>query len=193
VDGERIGAATNGVGGAATRRRLLACAATGALASALGVRPRPAGAADPAPCDIAAADEVRAILQRVNAHRAANGLGPLALDLVLCRAAHTKSAAMARAGKLSHTVEGVDYEENLANAGYPVAEAATGENIAYGYPSAKRVFKAWRRSNGHNANMLRPDFAAIGIARVKNRKGVPYWTQTFGSLVVDPADACPVG
>jgi uncharacterized protein YkwD len=162
-------------------------------------------AAPPAPCrptDDAAALE---LLGLVNAWRAEHGARPLVLDGVLLVAARTKSAAMARAGVLDHEIGGVDATENRADHGYPMdpdawgADLAFGENIALGHPTAARVFEAWKASRGHNKNMLDPAFRAMGVGlargdappRPPDADIAPlYWTQTFGSAVVEQASGC---
>jgi uncharacterized protein YkwD len=61
-----------------------------------------------------------------------------------------------------------------------------GENIAYGYGSAKAVFDAFREDNegysgqGHRRNMLQGSFTRAGFGCVKVG-GTVYWAQEFGS------------
>ncbi len=55
-----------------------------------------------------------------------------------------------------------------------------GENIAYGYPTAKSVMRAWMRSPGHRANILRPQFRRIGLGMSTDSNGRIYWVQNFG-------------
>ena len=64
---------------------------------------------------------------------------------------------------------------------------AMGENIAYGYPSAKAVTEGWKETNenysgqGHRRNMLNPAFNAVGIAGYVHN-GTIYWVQAFGNV-----------
>ena len=61
-----------------------------------------------------------------------------------------------------------------------------GENIAYGYGSAKAVFEAFREDNkdysgqGHRRNMLEKKFTRVGFGCVKVGNTV-YWAQEFSS------------
>lgn len=65
-----------------------------------------------------------------------------------------------------------------------------GENIAYGYKTAKAAFEAFQEVNekyagqGHRRNMLNPNYnvCAIGHAKVK---GVHYWVQLFANTTDD--------
>ncbi len=53
-----------------------------------------------------------------------------------------------------------------------------GENIAYGYPSAKAVMNGWMNSDGHRANILKTDFTGIAVG-VYITGGTYYWVQLF--------------
>ena len=70
---------------------------------------------------------------------------------------------------------------------YPQGMMAMGENIAYGYPSAKAVTEGWKETNenysgqGHRRNMLNPAFNAVGIAGYVHN-GTIYWVQAFGNV-----------
>ncbi len=61
-----------------------------------------------------------------------------------------------------------------------------GENIAYGYGSAKAVFEAFREDDedyagqGHRRNMLQKKFTRVGFGCVKVGNTI-YWAQEFGS------------
>ena len=73
-----------------------------------------------------------------------------------------------------------------------------GENILAGYRTALEAINYWKTSPGHNENMLRPEFRAIGIARA-TRQGTTfgtYWSTTFstitdGSVAAPPAQPAP--
>jgi uncharacterized protein YkwD len=54
----------------------------------------------------------------------------------------------------------------------------TGENVAYGQRSAKAVMKAWLNSSGHRKN-IEGDFTHVGIAVIKTKSGIFYYTQLF--------------
>ena len=70
---------------------------------------------------------------------------------------------------------------------YPSGLRAAGENIAFGYSTAKAVTEAWEETDknyngqGHRRNMLDPDFKQVGIAGYMYR-GRMYWVQSFGTF-----------
>jgi uncharacterized protein YkwD len=121
-------------------------------------------------------------LSFINAHRKANGVGPLKISRTLGAAADHHSTEMAKNNYFSHTMlKGVSWSANIKNHGYK-ASGAIGENIAAGNSSAEATFNQWKKSSGHNKNMLNRNFTAIGIGRARNsssRYGW-YWTTTFG-------------
>ena len=59
-----------------------------------------------------------------------------------------------------------------------------GENLGAGYRTASEAFTGWKDSPGHNANMLGPNYTAMGISR-RFVSGSPhgwYWTNEFGGV-----------
>lgn len=143
--------------------------------------------------------EAMEMLGLINAWRAANGVGSLALDGVLLAAAQTKSVTMAGAGVFAHDVAGVGPAQNMANHGAPI-EVFSGENLAKGHQTVREVFTAWQASPDHNVNLLRAESVVLGVgvmrvqeSQVVNGQFYPYatayWTQVFASKVISPA-AC---
>jgi hypothetical protein len=51
-----------------------------------------------------------------------------------------------------------------------------GENIASGYTSARSVFDGWMASARHRANIMRPQFRRLGLAKVG-----PFYVAEFSS------------
>ncbi len=118
----------------------------------------------------------------INEYRVANGLPQLHLSRSLSVAADYHSVDMANKDYFSHTLaDGATWSQNIANHGYTY-NTYQGENIAAGNESASATFNQWRNSPGHNANMLNPNFTAIGIGRAYNGSATYgwYWTTTFG-------------
>ena len=71
--------------------------------------------------------------------------------------------------------------------------ATIGENAAAGFSSAQAVFDAWKGSAGHNTNMLRSYWVAIGIGwscRQGTRYGC-YWVTDFGTVDSPPHPNLP--
>lgn len=135
--------------------------------------------------------EEEALLTQINAYRAQNGMGPLQLSQTLGDAADAHSVEMATNSYLDHTMlGGVTVDQNLENYGY--GDDTYGENIAGGMEGAAGVLAAWQGSASHNANMLRAEFTAIGIARAYNPSSGYgwYWTTIFGGTVDTPGVLC---
>ena len=91
-------------------------------------------------------------------------------------------AAQVRAGEIenlfSHTrPDGTSFVTALQEAG--VSYRGAGENIAYGQKTPEQVMEGWMNSQGHRANILNPNFTAIGVGHYQNSRGVSYWTQLF--------------
>ena len=184
-----------------SRRRLLAAAS--ASFATLGLRAAPRARASPAPTtrdlddastsasDYCPDSQEAKFLALINTYRKANGLGSLRLSRTLGAAAEHHSVDMARNNYFSHTLfNGTSWSTNIVNHGY-TASGTMAENIAAGNSSAQATFDQWRRSSGHNRNMLNPNLKAIGIGRASkstSRYGW-YWTTTFGGKF-DSSPSC---
>ncbi|WP_367136577.1 MULTISPECIES: CAP domain-containing protein [Streptomyces] len=115
-----------------------------------------------------------------NAERAAAGLRPLAEDHRLAAAAQAHSDDMVARDFYAHTSpEGSEPWDRARAAGAP--HPGIGENIACGQRSAAEVVQGWMNSPGHRANILKPDFAYIGIGYATGSSAGTYWTQLFGT------------
>jgi uncharacterized protein YkwD len=126
-------------------------------------------------------------LARLNAYRASHGLKAVRLDPVLSAMAARHAKAMAAAGTLSHDVGG-SFSTRLAAAGLDTVRA--GENLGGGYLSTQEAFEGWRRSSGHNANLLLADATRFGIAIAKapaTRYRV-YWAMVVAADPLRPRD-----
>lgn len=55
-----------------------------------------------------------------------------------------------------------------------------GENVAYGFPSAKATVAGWMRSPGHRANILHSSYRRIGVGAVKDSHGRWWVCELFG-------------
>jgi uncharacterized protein YkwD len=148
----------------------------------------PTGGANEAACLNA---EEAAFLADINAYRKSKGLGALVATKSLNTASYKHSLDMGINNYFSHTsLNGATFSQRMTAEGYGYA-TVKGENIAAGYSTHTAVFNAWKASAGHNANMLNPNYKAIGIglAIVPGSKYTSYWTTDFGG-VVDAAAAC---
>ena len=116
----------------------------------------------------------------LNAYRARNGLGPVALDPQLMRIAEAEVRAMAEANRVDHAIgRGNRLKDRLKSAGYDFATAV--ENVSAGYYTFAEAFSGWRDSQQHRANMLRPDVGRMGIA-TQYRPGSKY--KVFWSMIL---------
>ena len=118
----------------------------------------------------ARADSAGVLLGLVNGLRAAHGVGSLAADPALTRAAQAWSAQMAAAGSLSHN----------PNLGSQVAGGWTklGENVGAG-GSVPVVFNAFVNSAFHFANMVDPTYNLTGIGVAVGANGTLWITEDF--------------
>jgi uncharacterized protein YkwD len=127
------------------------------------------------------------VLDLVNQHREAMGLGTLSTSPTLTAAAGWKSLHMAYYGYMTHDDPAPPVartvSDRLVACGYPAGRVSWGENIAYGYRTPQDVMNAWLNSPGHRANIENASYRAIGIGAAVTPGGVVYWTQDFGSLV----------
>ena len=141
-------------------------------------------------------NETQAFLGLINNYRAQNGLSTLNVDTLLQASVIWMSndlltSCVAGNYACSHNDStGRTFDKRLHDFGYPAGVvAAVGENIAWGYnggiTTAQQAFTAWRNSPGHNINMLKSTFTAIGISRSCNSRDCA-WVTDFGSQVVQP-------
>jgi len=108
-----------------------------------------------------AADDVdyaRRLAVRVNEYRTREHLAPLAVDATISELAREHSATMAKAGRMSHD----DFPSRVRRSGFAMCV----ENIGWNYRSAEEQFNGWRRSPGHDHNMLDRRVERMGVAVV---------------------------
>lgn len=107
---------------------------------------------------------------------------PLGWNDTLASAAETHSRAMANGNYFDHKDrEGRTPGDRAELAGYVGQQ--TGENIAAGQDTARKVVDGWVASPGHCANLMSPQFRELGAAYATDPKsdaGI-YWTAMFGT------------
>lgn len=121
-------------------------------------------------------------LALLNQYRRQKGLRPLAGDRLLEKTAQWMSEDMAGRGRVGHEDSlGRDPFQRLAAFGY-TNNTYKAENVAAGHATAEEVFRSWRESPTHNANMLGPHFKFIGIGFAYQRRSRFgwYWATVFG-------------
>jgi len=119
-------------------------------------------------------DYLSQVVELMNADRAANGVGPIAMSADLNAAAAKRAEEIAT--YFSHTrPDGTSCFTVLDGMSYTTA----GENIAYGYSTPSAVETAWMNSDGHRANILNGSFGHVGIGYYVDASGTAYWVQIF--------------
>jgi len=124
----------------------------------------------------------REAAQLISAYRRQNGLGGVSVDPTLTRIAAEHSRRMAAANKMAHVLPGQgSFRAKLSSGGYFGGTAA--ENVAAGQKTLADVLEAWRRSPGHNRNLLMAGVTQIGIAVAvaPESRYKTFWTLILGS------------
>ena len=124
-------------------------------------------------------------LADLNAYRISKNLPALTYDERLNRASEVHARDLASAGIISHTgTDGSGHGDRVQRQGYYFSIA--GENVATGQMSWEDVFEAWKKSPGHNENLLRDDVSQFGLALVYEPTTTysTYWAM----LVAHPLD-----
>ena len=103
-------------------------------------------------------------LSLINAYRSRHGLTPLVQHPALQALARQHSQHQARSRRLSHD----GYRQRSAKAAAAGLTRRCAENAGRNYRSAEQLFTGWRRSSGHNRNLLRPNLRYAGVSVVGN-------------------------
>jgi hypothetical protein len=131
------------------------------------------------------AAQAATMLCLVNYARRREGVPPLVQSPVLDVSAAEKALDIVRCDEFEHAACGKAPDEVAREVGYP---GAWGENlyVAEGPLVVPRVaLDKWLNSDGHRENLFRPEWRAIGLARLPDanvdriRDGV-IWVQHFG-------------
>lgn len=123
-----------------------------------------------------AGEAARLISQYRRSHR----LSAVVVDPTLMGIAQNHSRRMAEANKMAHVLPGQgSFGQKLRAGGFDGGPAA--ENVAAGQDSLSEVLDSWRKSPGHNKNLLYPGVTMIGIA-VAIAPGTRY--EKFWTLVL---------
>jgi uncharacterized protein YkwD len=128
----------------------------------------------------------QAVVQAVNAERAARGLAPLKLSTDLRDAARYHAVDMAQDDYFEHDTYDRTGQQlvrvcntwSRIGSYYPSPRA---ENIAAGFTTPQSVVSGWMGSSGHRTNMLNPDYREIGVGYTRGGSWRHYWVQDFGT------------
>lgn len=118
----------------------------------------------------------------INAYRKQKGLRPLQLNSKLTLAAKLHSRDLAQWDRISHYgSDGSDPWDRVAKTGFSAKLAA--ENVGTGQITVEEVMKGWKKSPGHNKNLLLKDATHMGIALVRDPKTEfkTFWTLVIGT------------
>lgn len=119
-----------------------------------------------------------AMLAGVNAQRAGNGRGALAMDPRLTQAAQLHACDMAARRKLDHKgSDGSSHVTRAKRAGCRY-RATLSENIGYGFGSVGRMLGAWMGSAGHRKNILERKNRVAGVGYATGPGG-PWWVMMY--------------
>lgn len=114
------------------------------------------------------------ILNLINDYRNSNGLPKINPLSLIKTQTHEHTNYMVSNSSVSHDNfhKRKSYLQANANA------VIVGENVAYGYTSAKSVVNAWIKSDGHRKN-IEGDFNYFEISAEKDSNGKWYYTNIF--------------
>jgi len=115
------------------------------------------------------------ILTLVNEHRQNIGINPLSCLDNISGVADGHTDYMIETGILSH-----DNFNQRAEILMDIEGAkSVGENVAYGYNSAKGALEGWLKSDEHRKAIENTSYTHFGISSELNCNGVYYFTQIF--------------
>jgi uncharacterized YkwD family protein/spore coat assembly protein SafA len=119
-----------------------------------------------------------AVLLQVNQERKKAGLKPLVMDWELARVARTKSQDMAAKNYFSHQSPTYGSPFDMMKQ-FGINYKTAGENIASGQTTPNDVMIAWMNSQGHRANILKPEYTHLGVGYYRGGSYGHMWTQMF--------------
>ena len=100
----------------------------------------------------------RTLLGQINLYRQEQGLQRLTPDAMLIRLAKTHSFTMFKQKRVNH----LHFNERFERSG----SRQCVENVGWNYTTPLKQFDAWRRSSGHDQNMLTADLRKAGISEI---------------------------
>jgi uncharacterized protein YkwD len=100
----------------------------------------------------------RTLLEQINLYRQDIGLNPLRFDANLIQLAKKHSFEMFHQKKMGH----FKFDERFERSGSRLCV----ENVGWNYTTPLKQFDAWRRSSGHDQNMIKEGLNKVGIAEI---------------------------
>lgn len=119
------------------------------------------------------------VVDLVNQIRSRYGLQTLRFNSALNDAAEAHNLTMINQRRMAHDGIGDGTPgDRIRRVGFA---GGWGENVAVGQRSPEQVVDEWMASPGHRANILKPQFAQLGVAFGLTADGLPFWSQEFGT------------
>ncbi|MFX3675120.1 MAG: CAP domain-containing protein [Paenisporosarcina sp.] len=113
-----------------------------------------------------------------NSARVHHGVPAVKWDSLVQLTAHDHSLDMATQNYFSHTnLQGESPFDRMNEDG--ISYRVAGENLAYGQSSSVFAHEGLMNSIGHRENLLKPEFALLGIGVAFNEENQPYYTENF--------------
>lgn len=117
---------------------------------------------------VSASSNTDKIYKLSNSLRFSEGQNNLSVDSNLEKAAYLRAQDMFQKQYFDHfTSNGLSPWEAIKITGFDYSFA--GENLAIGYQSEEKAFKAWVNSPSHFKNIIDPDYTSIGVAEVSGK------------------------
>ena len=122
-------------------------------------------------------EEIRTLIDLVNAHRKEVHCPVLVWNRDVARIAQEHSDDMVKRNYFSHdTPDGRTYRKRVDEA--KIDWGSIAENIAAGQPTARDVMDSWLKSPGHRANIENCKLQEHGIGLTRGSQSLPYGTVT---------------
>ena len=125
--------------------------------------------------DVSYSDLEIEILDLVNAHRKGLNLSELKRLDIVSTVANSHTDYMIDAGKISHD----NFDQRSKTLMQNTQAKKVGENVAYGYSSAKGVVNGWLNSDGHRKVIESIEYTHFGISTDSNKDGRNFFTHIF--------------
>jgi uncharacterized protein YkwD len=125
--------------------------------------------------DVTYSDIEIEILDLVNAHRKGLNLSELKRLDIVSSVANTHTNYMIEVGQISHD----NFDQRSQTLMKNSQAKKVGENVAYGYSSAKGVVNGWLNSSGHKKVIESTEYTHFGISTDSNKEGRNYFTHIF--------------
>ena len=115
------------------------------------------------------------ILDLVNNYRATKNLKELTKVNFISSVAATHTNYMVETGLVNHD----NFPERNENLVLNENAKKVGENVAFGFSTAKGVVNAWIKSDGHRAIIENEAYTHFGISTEQNEEGKYFFTHMF--------------